>query len=172
MKSPYLECGVIVAPHGVRGAVKIESWCDSPRDLASLPRVFFLEPDGSYTERKLLNPSVYKGQVMTTLAGCCSMDEAILFKGKTVYAARADLPVKEGRILLADLIGLPVIDIDSGRVYGTLREITPSPASDLYTVDTGHGDVFLPAVPEFIKERDAERGILVRVIPGFFDDEV
>ena len=33
-KKKYLECGKIVNTHGVKGAVKLESWCNSPYDLA------------------------------------------------------------------------------------------------------------------------------------------
>lgn len=172
MKQPYLECGRIVATHGVRGAVKIESWCDSPRVLAALPTVYLCEADGSFSPKILKNPSVSGDRVIAYVGDSSSMDDAILLKGKTLYARREDISLPVGKVFLADLPGLPVIDVDTGKVYGKLREITPSPAADLYVVDTGHGDVLLPDVPEFIKERDTERGILVRVIPGFFDDEV
>jgi ATP-dependent Clp protease ATP-binding subunit ClpA len=36
----YLECGKIVNTHGIRGGVKLESWCDTPDDLAALKKVF------------------------------------------------------------------------------------------------------------------------------------
>ena len=172
MKKPYLECGRIVSTHGVRGAVKIESWCDSPRVLASLSTVYLCENDGTFTPKSLKNPSVSGDRVIAYVGDAASMDDAILLKGKTLFACRCDIPLQSGKVFLADLLGLPVIDVDSGRIYGKLREITPSPASNLFVVDTGHGDVLLPDVPEFIKERDAERGIFVRVIPGFFEDEV
>ena len=35
-KIQYLECGKIVNTHGVRGAVKLEAWCDYPETLADL----------------------------------------------------------------------------------------------------------------------------------------
>jgi 16S rRNA processing protein RimM len=171
-KQAYLECGRIVTTHGVRGAVKIESWCDTPQILAALPAVYLKEQDGSFSPKKLENPSVYKGQVMATLSGCSSMDDALLLRGRVLFAAREDIPLRAGQVLIADLIGLDVIDADSGKIYGRVRDIEPSAASDLYIVDTGRGDVYIPGVPEFIKERDPERGVFVRVIPGFFDDEV
>jgi 16S rRNA processing protein RimM len=46
-KSQFLECGKIVNTHGVRGGLKLESWCDTPQDLASLKKVF-LENGGEY----------------------------------------------------------------------------------------------------------------------------
>ena len=172
MKQAYLECGRIVTTHGVRGAVKIESWCDTPRVLASLSTVYIKGSDGSFLSKNLKNPSVSGDRIIAYVGDAASMDDALLLRGKTLYAAREDVPLSEGRVFLADLVGLPVIDAESGRVYGSLREIQPSPAADLYCVvcPDGH-EVLLPDVPEFIKERDPERGIFVRVIPGFFDDE-
>ena len=34
MKKEYLECGKVCSAHGVRGVLKIEVWCDSPKVLA------------------------------------------------------------------------------------------------------------------------------------------
>ena len=33
MKKRYLECGKIVATHGLRGEVKVLPWCDGPEAL-------------------------------------------------------------------------------------------------------------------------------------------
>ena len=40
MNKNYLECGKIINTHGIKGALKVESWCDSPYILAELERVF------------------------------------------------------------------------------------------------------------------------------------
>ena len=44
--SEYLECGKIINTHGVRGEVKIESYCDSPEVLRDLSRVYLKENGG------------------------------------------------------------------------------------------------------------------------------
>lgn len=172
MKQEYLECGRVTTTHGVKGAVKIEPWCDSPRVLASLSTVYLRTADGAYSPKKLKNPSVSGDRVIAYIGDVSSLDDALLLRGKTLYASRAELSLEPGKVFIADLIGLPVIDVDSGRVYGVLAEILPSPSSDLYAVATPSGrKVLIPDVNEFIKERDPERGVLVRLIPGFFEDE-
>ena len=45
-KKKFLECGKIINTHGYRGAVKLESWCNTPEDLAALSRLFLKEEDG------------------------------------------------------------------------------------------------------------------------------
>ena len=36
----YLECGCIVGTHGVKGTVRLENRCDSPKVLAGLKRMY------------------------------------------------------------------------------------------------------------------------------------
>ncbi len=171
MKKEYLECGKICSAHGVRGAVKVEHWCDAPKVLASQKRVFFAEKDGSYKEVKVLGASVSGKFVLLTLDGLDTREMAQAVKNTVLYLHRSDIPVKRGAVLIADMIGLPVIDVDTGRVYGELAEVNEGVQAKLYTVKCEEGDVILPAIPEFIKEIDAERGIFVRPIPGFFSEQ-
>ncbi len=168
MKEQYLECGKIINTHGVRGAVKIDPWCDSPSDLAELERLYFKNGDVLVC-RKLLHASVFKQYVLATLEGIDSIEKAALLKNQVVYADRADFHLEEGKHFLADLIGLSVIDAESGRVYGTLREIINRGASDIYVVDTPGGECMMPAVKEFVKRVDVDEGIFVTPIEGIFD---
>lgn len=172
MKQPYLECGKIVNTHGVRGGVKIESYCDTPEILSSLPSLYFLRKNGIYEARKVVKASVGGGRVLAYLEGVEDLDSAMLLKGITVYARREDLPLADGAHFIADLIGLPVTDAQTGRVYGEIVSVDASPASDLYTVKTPSGkEVLFPAVPAFVASVDPERGVFIRPIPGFFDEE-
>ena len=83
---------------------------------------------------------------------------------------REDFVIEEGAYFVADIIGLPVIDADSGRVYGRVKDVTDSPASRLYVIDTPAGEVLLPGVKEFVKKVDTESGVYITPIPGFFGD--
>ncbi len=171
MKQPYLECGRIINTHGVRGTLKLESYCDSPKILAKLTRVFFKTANESYTERRIRSASVGKGVVLANLEGIESLDDAVLYKGRTVYALREDLPLKESSYFVADLIGLSLIDAESGKCYGTVKEVESMPSSDMYTVRLpSGGEVLFPAVKEFVKEIRLDEGIFITPIEGFFED--
>jgi len=169
MKQPYLECGKIINIHGFRGAVKLESWCDSPEVLASLPRLYFLE-NQVYKPCKLLQASVFKQFVIAQLEGICDEDAANRLRGRVVYVAREDLPLPEDGYFIADLIGLPVKHADSGELLGTLTWVDSRAHGDLYTVKTPRGEALIPAVPQFVIRMDPDDAIYVRPIPGLLDD--
>lgn len=170
MKNNYLEAGRIANAHGVRGLVKIEHWCDSAKVLASQKRIF-LVVGGEYIEHKVISASVSGELVLMSVEGISSREDAIALKGVTVYLHRDDIPITPGAMFVADMIGLPVIDRDTGRIYGEISDVSEVPRGRLYTVKTASGDVYLPDVTEFIKGIDAERGMTVTPIPGFFEEE-
>lgn len=169
-KKNYLECAIIINTHGVMGAVKLESLCDSPEVLASLERVFVLE-GGKYREIKILHASVFKQFVLATLEGVSDMDTAAAMKGTTLYAARDDFELEEGDYFIVDLIGLDIIDVESGKVLGRIADVVNRGASDIYVVKTPTGERMMPAVEEFVKEIDLERGVFVKTIPGLLSDD-
>lgn len=171
MKKKFLECGKICSPHGVRGVVKVEPWCDSVSVLTNLKEVYFLK-DGTYEPVAVLGASSAGQTALLTLEGIDSREVAQGLKNTVIYAKREDIPVPKGRVLIADMIGLKVIDADTGRVYGTLAEVTDGVRHQIYTVRTAKGEVLFPAVKEFLEEIDTERGVFIRPIPGFFEDEV
>lgn len=166
--NPYMECGKIINTHGCYGAVKLESWCNSPEDLAALKKLY-LSSGSAYREFKVLKASVFKQFVIATLETVNTMDLALSLKGQIVYAKRDDFALAEGEFFLADLIDLPVIDAQSGKVYGTLSETINRGASDIYVVQTPNGERMIPAVDEFVKRIDVEKGIFVTPIAGMLD---
>ena len=166
--NPYIECGKVVNTHGCFGGLKLDSWCNSPKELAILRRLYF-KKGADYTEHKVVKASVFKQFVIVILDTVNDMDLALALKGQTVYAKRSDFHLKKGEYFIADLIGLSVIDADTDKVYGTLSETINRGASDIYVVKTEDGERMIPAVPEFIDRIDVEKGIFVRPIAGMLD---
>ena len=170
MKKDFFECGRVCSAHGVRGILKVEPWCDSPKVLAMQKRIFVADKNGKYNERKIISASVSGNLVLLGIEGISTREEAFCMKNTVLYLKREDIPVADGAMLLQDMIGLSVIDVDTGRVYGKIKEISDGARSKIYTVETENGDVLFPAVTEFVKEIDENRGVLIRPIPGFFEE--
>ena len=165
----YLEAGVIVNTHGVDGAVMIKSFCDSNAVLASLGTLW-IKRNGEFAPIKVKRASEHRGMVLCRLEGIDDLNTAIKYKNVTVYADREDLPLAEGAHFIADLIGLPVINADTGKVYGKLTDVTNTGASDIYEIETENGARYMPAVAEFVDRIDLEQGIFVRPIEGMFHE--
>ena len=169
-KEQYLECGKIVGTHGVKGMVRLECYCNTPATLARMKRLYKKEKNGSFTEYTVLRGSVQKTMVLCALEGVDTLEAAIPLKGTVLYADRKDFRLGKDDLFIADMLGLPVIDANSGEVYGVLEDILTSGVQDLYVVREENGKTFMiPGVPAFIRNRiveGEEAGIYVELIEG------
>ena len=164
----YIECGKIINTHGCHGALKLESWCNSPEDLCSLENIY-IKKGSAYERAKVTKASVFKQFVIFTLDCVNSMDEALALKENVVYADRNDFELEDGEYFIADLEGLDVIDAINGKIYGKLSEVINRGASDIYVINTPNGECMIPVVPDFVKKVDVEKGIFVTPISGMLD---
>ena len=169
-RSEYLEAGKIVNTHGVRGDVKSECWCDYIEVMTEDLENLYLKKGSEYQALAITKASPFKGMVLLHFAGVDTFEDANALRGQILYAKREDLPLDEGACFIADMIGLPVIDADTGKAYGKLKSVTDAAAGQLYEIKTENGIVLLPVVAEFVKEVDLDKGILITPIPGFFDE--
>lgn len=170
MKQQYLEGGRICTSHGVRGLVKVEHLCDSPDVLLGIKRIYLKSRDGSFSERKVSSCSVMGQFLLMGIDGISTREEAIAYRGRIFYLNREDVPLAEGAMFIADMIGLPVYHAESGDRLGEISEISDIAGRRIYTVKHQGRDVLIPDVPEFIKEISEEGGMLVLPIPGLFDE--
>lgn len=164
----YLEVGSIINKRGLHGEVKIDCYCDSLEVLCALTDLYWDERGESAV--RLVSAKPYRGYVYAVLDGIDSAEKADRVRGKSLYAHRDSVPLEDGKNFLVDLIGLPVIDEESGKAYGSLTDVFNRGASDIYTVTRDGKEYYMPAVPEFVKRVDPEKGIFVRVIPGMLED--
>ena len=168
MRKEFLEAGLIVNTHGVRGAVMIRSYCDSNAALISIGTLWIETKEGM-KPLKVTSASEHRGMVLAKIEGVDDIDAAVRYKNRVVFAKREDVPIAEGAHFIADLIGLPVINADTGKVYGTLTDVIQH-GQDLYEIETASGTRLMPAVPEFVREIDLEKGVFVTPIEGIFDE--
>ncbi len=164
----YLETGRIINVHGLDGTVKVECWADDVSVVTGLKTVYF---DENGADARTVERSTYQKQfALLKLSGVSDRDQAAALRGKIIYADRDDIPVGEGDHFIADLIGLEVIDADTGESYGKVKDIYSRGAQDIYEISGPDGREYLmPAVKQFIDRIDPENGIFVRPIPGLFD---
>lgn len=170
MLKQYLEAGKIVKSHGVRGEVCLEPWADSAEFLKKIKSFWF---DEGKTDAGLISSRIHQGRLLLTLRGVDSMEKADALRGRVLYLCRKDAKLQEGTWFLQDLLGLIAVDGRTGKKYGTLREIIPTGANDVYRIVDEEGKEYLfPAVSHMIRRIAPEEGVIELLpIPGIFDEE-
>ena len=160
--------GKIVAPHGVRGDIRIMPLTEKP-DL-------FLEIDYLLLEggKKLTvkNARFHKRMVLVTTKEVTTMNDAELLRDKHIYIKAEDLPaLEEDEFYVADLGGIPVYDLE-GKQIGTFKDSLSTGSNDVYVIAVpGAKDILVPALKEYFKEINlAEKRIVVQ-LPEWTDEE-
>lgn len=157
----FLEAGRLNSPRGLKGELRFECWCDSIEFLSGVKRLY-LDPEG----KRPLEVKAFRETVSTVIfVGYEDRNSAAALTGRTVYFDREDIPLPDGVFYNDDLIGVQVIDENTGNVIGKLKRIEEGMASDIYFVE-GEKNYIIPAVSEFIVNADPQSGIVIRLIDG------
>lgn len=169
MINEYLECGQVTRAHGINGGMVINPFCDSYEVFENL-HTLYLKVGGEYKSFKVKKCSPYKNSAIVYLDGIDTPEEVTRLRLEYVYAYRNDILKGEDDFFIVDLIGLDVVDANTGEQYGTLKEVINQGAQDLYVVKRENKpDAYVPAIKEFVKEISLEKGIFVTPIEGMID---
>ena len=170
MQKKYIEIGIICGTHGIKGELRVQPWCDSAEVLSDFTTLYFEE---GKTKVNILGSRVHKSLVLMEIEGIDTVEKAAGLRNKVLFADRADMVLPKGSYFIQDLIGLEVIDIDNGKKYGTLSDVSVTGANDVYHIKTENNkEQLIPAIPDVIKEISIQNGnILIRPLKGLFDDE-
>ena len=162
MKNQFLEAGEIVNTHGIQGEVKIVPWCDTPEFLCGFDTLYI---DGAPV--KVRAARAHKGNVLARLEGVDDVNAAMRLKGKVVSIDRTGVELPDGRHFIADLIGLTVIDDDTGAELGAIADVLTPPAHEVYVVRGKGKEYLIPAVDAFLRGTNVEEGwVRVHLIEG------
>ena len=110
--------------------------------------------------------------VLLKLQGTDTLEAAQALRNQILYADRADMPLEEGEYFIQDLIGLTVVDADTGEEYGTLSDVSQTGANDVYHISKpGESEKLIPAIRDVVVETDVDGGVMrIRPLKGLFDD--
>lgn len=165
--SALVPLGVIIAPHGVRGELRVKLHNPSSKLLAG-PREITLRLADQESRRNVTKVHVHReGLLLITLAGCEDRDAADLLRGAQLCIARSELPtLPRGETYLVDLVGLQALR-PNGEALGEVEDAFAYPASEVLRVKTPQGILEIPLAPPYVVEVNLEEG---RVIVDQLED--
>lgn len=162
--------GVVGAPHGVRGEVRIKSETADPLDIAAYGPV--RTESGRTLTIRSVRPG--KGVVVATFEGIDDRDAVAALKNQRLYIDRDRLPAPdEDEWYYADLIGLSAADTDGAEV-GTVLAVQDFGGGELLEIalEGSRRTIFVPFTRAAVPEIDIKAGRLVIDPPeGLFGED-
>ena len=155
MKETRVLLGVVAAPHGVRGLVRIRSFTEDPMAIATYGE---LSDEAGNTRYRVEALSTVKGAVLARIEGVADRTAAEALRGLRLYVERERLPgTGEREWYEADLIGLSAVGRD-GRDWGKVIAFHDFGAGSVMEVS---GGMMLPFTDEAVPEIDVAGGKVV-----------
>lgn len=153
--------GEIVNTHGLKGELRIVS------DFAFKKNVFIpgmkIYLGKRRQEMTIQSYRPHKIYDMILLEGVNDINEAIAFKGDSVYVRREDIDI-DGYVK-EEILGLDVYN--NNEKIGVVKNIIHNPSQDVLVIQSNHKQNMIPNVPEFVKNIDLEnKRIDIEVIEG------
>lgn len=155
--------GKIVAPHGVRGDVRIIPLTEFPERFYDLKTVYL--DDGQLVVVENVRP--HQNFFLVKFAKCNCMDDAEALRGKLLKVRRDQLlPLPEGHYYIFDIIGLNVFT-EEGEFLGEVTDVLETGSNDVYAVGqkgASKPPLLIPALKEVVKKIDLEnKQVIVRL---------
>lgn len=171
----YIETGKVISIKGLNGEVKVLPWCNTLPDFCKFKTFFLYDYFGSLTGINVIKSKVYKNLVVLKLENINTAQKAKSLVGKILYVNRESVHLKKDEYLLADLIGLKVVNNkDENLIYGTIKNIiTNSTRTNIYEVLSldGKHHYLIPEVKEIIIKIEPENGVIrINPIDGLLDN--
>jgi 16S rRNA processing protein RimM len=152
--------GRVMAPFGVKGAVKVEPFGGGSGNLCKYSAWWVGEP-GKLEEVALAECRAHGEYLVARFEGCEDRDKAGMYRGAEVALRREDLPKPaKHEFYQADLIGLEVVNLQGERLGRIAGFFSAGGANEVMRVAREAGERLLPATAEVIRRVDLEAGTI------------
>ena len=163
MTDDLLLIGLVAAPFGVKGQLKLKSLTDRPDYISRNVRTLYLQLGKEVSEHTLARLHEHKpGLLILTLQGVDDREAAEELRGAEVYIRASEAaPLAEDEYFIHQLVGLTALTPE-GQTIGKVREIIETGAGEVLVIARpSQPDALVPMVRQFITSLDLPAGQVV-----------
>lgn len=151
--------GLIGAPHGVRGTIRVRA------AGTGLHLREGIEPAVNGTRRRILSARLTPKGYLVDLEGIADRSQAAALRGKELILDRSELDeLEEEEFYVGDLIGMEAVN-GRGEALGVIEEVVETPAHEILVLRKADGEIYVPFTREHVPELEPERRRVVVIPP-------
>ena len=166
MPAELIAIGKIVAPHGVRGDVRVMPLTDFPDRFLTMKEVLV----GDTRLLPIEEVKFHKQFILLKFRGINDRDAVNALRGQLLNVRREDLvPLAEGDFYVFDLIGMKVFT-PADELLGTISDVIETGSNDVYVVERPENrPLLVPALKKVVTTIDVAAKIMVIRRPEEWD---
>lgn len=166
--------GKIVGPHGIKGVLKVHPLTDHPERFFGMTELCAEHPLRGLVSLQVIDIRINEssGDLLFAVENIDDRNTAELYRGCVISVPDDErFELDDDEYWIDSLIGLKVVDDDSGEELGVLKDVLQTGANDVYFVETAErAQKAIPATAEVVKSVDIDGGVMrIKVIDGLWD---
>lgn len=160
----WMLVGIVAAPVGIRGEVKIDLLTDFPDRFKQLRQLYVGD---AHHPMRLASARRHARRVALRFEDVHDRDAADALRGQALFIPREEaMPLPPGHYYHDQIIGLRVLST-TGDALGVVEQILHTGNNDVYVARDGAREVLIPAIHDVVREIDVAAGTLtIEVIDG------
>lgn len=161
MKEELVLIARIGKPHGIRGEVSIQSFSYDDRRFQKLKRVLLRMPSGEITERVIGSARLLPTGILLKFEGVDDRDAAEFLRNSEILIPESERPkLPKGRAYYDEIIGMTVIDDETGSEIGIVKNVLDMPAGDVFVLDLNGNEHLVTNAGEEVRKIDVSKNEL------------
>lgn len=149
--------------------MRIWAFAGSNASFRDAESVLLRSVSGETREYTVIDIRPHKNTFLMKLEGLQSKDEAEKCRDADVFVNKEALDRSDDEYFWYELLGLNVY-LDTGQYVGTISEIIPTKAHDIYVVREGGKEICIPAIYEVVRDVDvANKKMVISALEGLLE---
>jgi len=163
----FVEIGLFIGPHGIKGEVKVKSFTEIPENLFVYEE-FFLGNQTKPIKLKLVRK--IKQNLICIVEDIKTRNEAEKFKNLILYVRRDNLPLlKDDEFYQRDLLDFQVYNLERHNL-GFVTSFNDFGGGLLVEVEKNKKRFYLPIGKPFLKDINyKDKEVILNIDPGFIE---
>jgi 16S rRNA processing protein RimM len=163
----FVEIGLFIGPHGIKGEVKVKSFTQIPENLFVYEE-FFLGNQTKPIKLKLVRK--IKQNLICIVEDIKTRNEAEKFKNLILYVRRDNLPLlKDDEFYQRDLLDFQVYNLERHNL-GFVTSFNDFGGGLLVEVEKNKKRFYLPIGKPFLKDINyKDKEVILNIDPGFIE---
>ncbi len=158
MNEDFVLIARIGKAHGLKGDLEIQPFVWDKTRFQKLGRVFVKAKDGKISEHEVQSVHYTHKGILLKIKGFEDRTAAEFLRGGEILIPESERPkLPEGRAYYDQVIGMSVVEDDSGEVLGRVTNVLDMPAGDVFVLDLNGTEQMVTNAGEEVRAIDLEK---------------
>jgi 16S rRNA processing protein RimM len=156
-------------PRGLKGDIFIKTYTSDDKRFLKLKKVLVRLKNGEMSERKIASAQILPNGVTIKIEGVDDCDAAELLRNAELLIPESERPkLPKGRAYYDQIIGMTVLDDETGSAIGTVKNVLDMPAGDVFVLDLNGIEHLVTNAGEEVRSINVEKKeIRVRLLEAY-----